>query len=148
MPGLRVKGQDISVRVINAGVVVGSIDSIASMNDNIALELKEDGFLGETANRFDEILNGYGGDFEFQVHRGDWNNFTKAITDKAERRTPDVQFNVVRVDYYPNGDTVTYTYTDVHWGAIPTSVASRGDFVKPRLEFRCTERPHQLEAVA
>jgi len=148
MPGLRVKGQDISVRVINAGVVVGSIDSIASMNDNVALELKEDGFLGETANRFDEILNGYGGDFEFQVHRGDWNTFVSAITDKAERRTPDVQFNVVRVDYYPNGDTVTYTYTDVHWGAIPTAVASRGDFVKPRLEFRCTERPHQLEAVA
>lgn len=148
MPGLRLKGQDISVRVIQASNVVNSIDSISTFNDNVALELKEDGFLGETVNRFDEILNGYGGDFEFHVHRGDWNTLVQAVTDKAERRTPDVQFNVVRTDFYANGDTVTYTYEDVHWGPIPTSVASRGDYVKPRMEFRCSQRPHQLEAVA
>lgn len=147
-PGLRLKGQDISVRVIRAGVVEASIDSLSTFNDNIALELKEDGFLGETVNRFDEILNGYGGDFEFQVHRGDWNLLTKAITDRASRRTPDVQFNVVRTDFYPNGDSCIYTYENVFWGPIPTSVASRGDFVKPRMEFRCSSRPQQLEQVA
>jgi hypothetical protein len=147
MPDQRLKGQEVSVRIVQGGVVAGSIDSIGSMNDNVALELKEDGFLGEAVNRFDEILNGFGGDFEFQVHRGDWNNLVQAITDRATRRTPDVQFNVIRVDLFPNGDSVTYTYTDAKFGPIPTSVASRGDFVKPKLEFRCSERPHKLEAV-
>lgn len=147
MPDQRIKGQEISVRVVQAGNVINSIDSISAFNDSVALELKEEGYIGETVNRFDEILNGYGGDFEFTVHRGDWNDLVKAITDRAERVTPDVQFNVVRVDFYPNGDTVTYTYSNVFWGPIPTSVASRGDYVKPRMEFRCSERPYQLESV-
>jgi len=147
MPDQRLKGQEVSVRVVRGGNVVNSIDSISTFNDQVALELKEEGYLGEVVNRFDEILNGFGGDFEFHVTRGDWNDLVQAIIDRAQRRTPDVQFNVIRTDFYPNGDSVTYTYTNVFWGPVPTAVPSRGDYVRPRMEFRCGKRPYKLESI-
>lgn len=147
MADQRLKGQEVSVRVIQAGTVIGSIDSVSSMNDTVGLETKEDGFLGETVNRFDEVLNGFGGDFEFQVNRANWEDLVKAILDRATRLTPDVSFNIIRTDFFPNGDTNIYVYTDVHFGAIPTSIPSRGDYVKPRLEFKCSERPVQTNAL-
>jgi hypothetical protein len=148
MSDMRTKGQEISVKVIQAGVPITSIDSITSFNDTVSLELKEQGFLGETVNRFDEILNGFGGDFEFQVNHADWNNLVEAIISRATREVPDLTFNVIRTDFYPNSDTAIYTYQDVKWGAIPTTVASRGDYVKVKMEFRCEERPVKINSLA
>jgi hypothetical protein len=144
----RLKGQEVSVKIIQAGLVIDSIDSISAFNESIALELKEQGYLGETVNRFDEILNGYGGDFEFHVNKASWHQLTLAIISRATREQPDLVFNVVRTDFYPNGDSVISTYQDVKWGPIPTSIASRGDYVKPRMEFRCEERPIKVNGIA
>lgn len=147
MPDLRLKGQEISVRVVDAGQVVDSIDSVSSFNEEVKLELKEDGFLGETANRFDETMNGFGGDFEFQVHNARWVAFQRTIIDKAQRRAPGRIFNVVRTDFYPNGDSVVYTYIDVHWTSMPTSIAAKGEFVKVKATFSCSERPEEINAL-
>lgn len=147
MADQRLKGQEVSIRVIQAGNVITSIDSISTFNEAVALELKEQGYLGETVNRFDEILNGFGGDFEFHVNKADWHEVVTAIIDRATRRVPDLVFNVVRTDFYPNSDTAVFTYQDVKWGAIPTSVASRGDYVKVRGEFKCEERPVAVNAL-
>jgi len=143
----RLKGQEVSIRISAGGVVLDSIDSIGMFNDNVAYELKEDGFLGETVNRFDEILNGYGGDFEFQITRASWHTLVEQITARATRETPDLEFTVVRTDFYPNGDTAIYTYKDVNFGPLPTAVAGRGEFVRPRLEFRCSDRPVRVNAL-
>jgi len=147
MADKRLKGQEVSIRISAAGVVQDSIDAVASFNDSVAYELKEDGFLGETVNRFDEILNGYGGDMEFQPTRANWNLLEQQITARATRETPDLEFTIVRTDFYPNGDTTIYTYKDVSFGPLPTTVASRGDYVKVRLEFRCSERPIKINAL-
>ena len=141
MADQRLKGQEVSIRVVSNGVVVASIDSVSAFNEQVMLELKEAGYLGETVNRFDEILNGYGGDFEFHVTSASWNELVGQIEARATRRQPDLQFNVIRTDIFPNGDTSIYNYRDVFWGNIPTSVSSRGDYVKPRMEFKCNERP-------
>lgn len=147
MSDQRLKGQEISIRVVQASNLITSIDAISAFNDTIALELKEEGYLGETVNRFDEILNGFGGDMEFHVTRADWNELTQAIIDRATRLTPDLIFNVIRTDFFPNSDSAIYTYRDAKWGPIPTSVASRGDYVRPRMEFRCSERPVKINAL-
>lgn len=143
----RLKGQEVSVRVINAGNVVAEIDSVSSFNDATAFELKEDGFLGEGVNRFDEILNGFGGDMEIQIAKAAWITLQQSIIDRAQRLTPEVVFNVVRTDLFANGDSLIFTYQDVHWGEMPTTVASRGDFVKVKLTFKCSERPYKQNAL-
>ena len=147
MSDQRIKGQEVSIRVVQGGVPVASIDSISVFNDTVALELKETGFLGETVNRFDEILNGFGGDCEFHVTKPEWNELVEAIISRAKRETPDTNFNVVRADYFPNGQSALYTYRDVKFGEIPTNVPSRGDYVKARLQFKCSERPVKIDGI-
>lgn len=144
---LRLRGQQVSIRIVQAGTVVDSIDSISSFNDEDTLEIKEDGFLGEFVNRFQSILNGHGADFEFQTHNARWLLFRQSVLDKVMGKTPDVVFNVVRTDYYFNGDTVVQTYVDVHWGPMGKAIASRGDVVKHKLTFKCSAAPADINAL-
>ncbi len=143
----RLKGQEISVRVLTDGKLVKSIDSIASFNEEVDLEIKSDGFLGESVNRFDEILNGYGGDFEMQLTSSAFIDFQEAIIARATRRTPNTVFNVVRTDLYPSGDSAIFTYKNVFWGGQPTSIGARGEYVKAKANFKCGERAVQQNAL-
>lgn len=136
----RIRGQEVSIRVINAGTVVGAIDTVSTFNDETAMEIKEAGYLGEFVNRFDEVLNGFGGDMEINLTRADAQQLDDAIIAKAKRESPALVFNVIRTDFYPNGDSNIYTYEDVHWGAIPTTIGARGDYVKKKYQFKCSER--------
>lgn len=143
----RLKGQEISIRIVTDAVVDSTIDSIASMNDEVMLELKEDGFLGELVNRFDEIFNGFGGDMEIQLTRADWLTVELAIIERAQRKVLSRVFNVIRTDLFGNGTSCVYTYADVKWGPIATTIASRADFVKVKMQFKCSERPTQVNAL-
>ena len=143
----RLKGQEVSVRIINNGTVVTEIDSVANLNEATMLEIKEAGYLGETTNRFDEVLNGFGGDLEINITRANWIALELAVIARARRETPDVKFNVVVTDFLPNGETVIKTYLDVAWGEMPKSVPGRGDYVKPKLAFKCSERAVAVNAL-
>lgn len=138
--GDRIKGQEVSIRVIDTGNVVSSIDSVSSFNEEMKSEIKEDGFLGESTNRFDDIHNGYGGDFEFQFRRADWTDFQLRVQARQERRTPNIIFNVVKTDLYPDGSTSVFTYIDVKWGPMTAGTGARGDFVKGKAQFACSKR--------
>lgn len=140
MTDQRIKGQEVSVRIIQDGVVVQEIDSIANLNESTALELKEAGYLGETTNRFDEILNGFGGDMEINLTRANWIQLELAVIRRARRETPGTVFNVVVTDLFPNGESLVKVYQNVFWGEMPKSVPGRGDYVKPKLQFKCSER--------
>lgn len=145
--GLRLKGQEVSIIVIAGGNVVQEVKAVSNLNDETKLDIKEDGFLGETANEYDQVYNGMSGDFEMQLHRAQWETTLKQrIINKARRIEPNLVFNVVRIDFYPNGDTVTTTFTDVSWGAIPRTTAARGDFVKVKFAFACSEAPVSVNA--
>lgn len=140
MPDQRLKGQEVSIRIIDAGSVVAAIDTVSTFNDGVDLEIKEAGYLGEFTNRFDEVLNGFSGDLETNLTRADSATLDDAIIAKAKRESPALVFNVIRTDFFPNGDSNIYTYEDVHWGQIPTTIGARGDFVKKKYQFKCSER--------
>lgn len=143
----RLKGQELSIRVVQDSDVVNQIDSVASFNDNTKLEIKEDGFLGEVVNRFDSVLNGYGGDMEFQVHDATWLGFLQRVEAKATRESPGTVFNVVRTDFFANGSSAVIVYSDVSWGEFATSAGSRADFIKVKAPFATGERSITINQV-
>lgn len=147
MPDQRLKGQEISIRVTQQGTIVDSFTSFSSFNEEVDLEIKGDGFLGEGVNRFDEILNGYGGDFEMQLTTSAWMKFQQNVIARATRTQPDLVFNVIRTDFFPNGESLIVTYLDVKWGGMPTSVGSRGDYAKVKGQFKCSDRSEQFNQV-
>lgn len=140
----RLRGQEVEIRMIRDSVPEATITSIASFEETFKLEKKEDGFLGETTNRYDHIFNGVDGKLEFQVNTNDWILFQNAVKSQAQRKTPGSLFNMVRTDYYANGQTTIITYGDVKFGPQPTSVAGRGEFVKVSVDFSCSDRAEQL----
>ena len=145
--GDRLKGQEVSIRVVDSGTMVASLDSITSFNEEMKSEIKEDGFLGEVANRFDDIFNGFGGDFEIHIRRSDYVNFQKRVKERQQRKVVTRVFNVVRTDLYPDGTSTVFTYLDVKWGTMSTSAGSRTDFVKMKTSFSCSDRADKQNAL-
>lgn len=138
----------MQVRVVDGGNVVTEVSSnIGSFNDSLDLTIQEDGFLGETANRFDSIEGGHSGDFEFQVNSANWENFLQRVRQKASRQSPDLVFNVIRTDFFADGGTVTKVFQDVAFGAFPRSTGGRADFVKVKASFKCQTVALQVNAI-
>lgn len=143
----RLLGQQVSIRVVQDGTLVNEINSTASFSEQVLFEITEDGFLGEPVNRFDSILHGYGGKMEFQVNTAKWMNLQKAQESYAKRETPATVFNVVRTDFYSNGESAVITYTDVKWGQAETNVGSRKDYTKVSQDFKTSDRGIQVNSV-
>lgn len=140
----RLLGTDVSIRIVRDGGQVTTVNAVGSFNDEVKLEMKQDGFLGEPVDRFDTVHHGYGGDLEMQVNRHTWQtDFVASIEERAKRLVFHT-FNVVRTDRYSNGQNAVSTYKDVAWGPIPTSIPSRGDYVKVKLSWGCSERSTQV----
>lgn len=146
-PSLVLKGQEVKLVALQDGSPIQEINSVASFNENVDLALQQQGYLGEKVNRFDEILNGFGGDVEMHVNQPAWVRFQKSVIARAQRAAPDLQFNLVRVDYYASGGSTIFTYLDIKFGAMPTSIGSRADKVKVKFSFGCSERPTDVNSV-
>jgi hypothetical protein len=142
----RLKGQEVVLRILQDGDLVDELQAVGSFNDEVTLEIKEDGFLGESVNRVDQILNGFKGDLEFQVNSSSWLTFVDSVVAKAKREAFPT-FNVVRTDLFVNGQTAVITYTDVAWGAIPTTIGGRAEYAKVKLSFACSDRTTQVNAI-
>lgn len=136
----RLKGQEVVIKLVRDSVVVTEISAIGSFNDNVDIEMKQDAFLGEQSDQYDDHFKGYTFDLEFQIADALWVEFQLAVISRASRAQPGLVFNVVRSDLFSNGSSIIYTYQDVKFGAQPTSVASRGDFVKVKLAGGCSNR--------
>lgn len=140
----RIKGQEIEVRYVVDGVVNDSFKAIASFDDSLKFELKEAGYLGETTNRHDEVFNGVSGSTKMHVQNKNWMSFQKMVEDRARRITPATIINIVRTDFYPNGETATRIYPDVHFGEMPSSVPSRQEYVEVSFTFAADEKVDDL----
>lgn len=140
----RLRGQEVEVRLITNGVPEATITAIGSCEETFKLEKKEEGFLGEVTNRYDHVFNGIDAKCEFQVNSTDWMVFQNAIKAQAQRKQPGTVINIVRTDYYANGQTAVITYGDCKFGPSSTSVAGRGEFVKVSLDFSASDRDEQF----
>jgi hypothetical protein len=135
----RLRGQEAEIRITVAGALSDAFTAVASFNDTMQLEASTQGFLGELTDRKDSIFNGFEFGGEMQVENQQWMAFQQTLKDKAQRKTPDVQINIVRTDFYANGDAPSRTYLDCSFGAMPTAIASRADFVKVSFAGQCSD---------
>ncbi len=140
----RIKGQEVSILITNAGELEDTLTDIQNFNMEFELETKSQGYLGEKTNRQDSIWNGVKFDFELHVHTEDVWSFLQAIHDKAQRLTPDTVFNISGIFTYPNGDQPEILLSDVSFGAVPVNIGSRGDYVKFKMQGTCEDVEIQL----
>jgi hypothetical protein len=135
----RLKGQEVSVIYVRGGVLEDTLTDTKDFEFEPKLELKEQGYLGEKTNRYDEIFNGAKFTGTLHLHTQDFFTFQNAIIARAQRQTPDVVFNISAVMNFPNGDTPTVLLPDVKFGENPTKIGSRGDYVEVRVTGACSD---------
>lgn len=133
----RIKGQEIKCIVAGpSGVEEGLID-IRSLDLEIDIEILEDAILGETANRYDDIFNGVGGNLESQLENRLWLDFIGRVQDRAQRRTPaSAQFNITAAFALPSGLRPRLLLEDVFFGGFSIRTASRKDYTLFRCEWK------------
>lgn len=139
MASARLKGQEVSVIIIQDSVPLDAITDVRSFEFTFELEQKDDGYLGETTNRKDSVFKGITGRMELHTSNKKTFKLIQSAVDKARRRTPGVRINIKAAFNYPNGDRARITITDVEFGAFPVNASSRSDFVTVGVSFSASE---------
>lgn len=140
MPLQRIKGQETIMTVQRDGEPQLRIDSIQDAEVTFEMEVLEEGYLGETANRYDAIYNGMSIRLAGHLTNRQLIDLTEAIVLKAQRRTGGaVRIDVAMTLVFPGGDLVTILIVDVHFQSVPVTDGAREDYVGFTLEGKASE---------
>jgi hypothetical protein len=139
MAGLRLKGQEVELRITKSGVLKDTITKITNFNFAAKMEMLEQGFLGATTNEYDEVYNGCSFSFEVHLDGPDWLTFQQEVQDKARRVTPDVKFSIAATLFFPDGVTKGLIIPDAHFGEMPVAIGGRNEFVTATVDGGASE---------
>ena len=134
MPAQRIKAQEVSLVIVRDGALEAELVDIKNFNLAFQSETKIQGYIGEKSSRTDDVFNNVKFDFEMHIHSTDWGAFQRAIIDRQQRKTPDLQINISAVFFFPNGQTQTINIQDAKFGELPVTVPERGDYVSLKLD--------------
>lgn len=135
----RVKGQEVTVSVQQDGVVGPSINAVKQASLSWNFEKLEEGYLGETSNRYDTVFNGVSGDLEFHIDHSAIFNMIEAILNRARRREPGISLTIKMKVTMGDGRVVMLAIPDPAWGEIPMSIGGRKEYVSFKLDFSASQ---------
>jgi hypothetical protein len=140
MPSQRILGQDLTLLVSRGTeLVIDPLTDITNFNGEMTFKTLQQGFLGEFADRTDFVYEAAKFDFELQIHTALYFDFAMSIKNKAQRRTPDVVFNLSGLITFPGtGEVTNLIFADVAFGPIPLNVGGRTEYVKTKLQGICS----------
>lgn len=132
----RIKGNEVVISVSGPNGNEGSLDSIQSFEVEHQIDILSEGYLGETAERQDEIFVKCTGKVELHVSKVEYLSFAQKVIDKAQRRIPgSTVFNITATLLFPDGRRARCIYRDVAFGSVPLNVGGRDEYVSSTIEF-------------
>lgn len=129
------KGQETTISVVAGGQLRDELGNVQSFDFEDEYEMLKEGYLGEFSQRFDEVFMGVTGKMEIHLSKAEYFQFRQMIKDRAQRKTPDVQFNITSVVSFPNGQVKTILFPDVKFGNLSHTFPSRKDYAKVSMSF-------------
>ena len=140
----RIKGEDSELQLVLNGKRQSQFGDIRSCEITYLLELKKEGYLGETTERKDEIFNGTKGRIEMHFSSKAVFTFFQAIVDRAQRRAPGTQVNIKTTLNFPNGDRPRIFIRDLYFGEIPVNFPNRADYGTMTLDWESSNQPQVI----
>jgi len=135
----RIKGQEVEVLMVVNGAAQDTITDVRSFEITLKTELLEEGYLGETTNRYDEIFKGISGKLDLHFENQDIFTFFQSVTDRARRREPGTKINIKATLNFPNGQRPRVAINDCFFGPFPISFGSRQDYGSTSIEFAASD---------
>ena len=137
--GARIKGQEASLVMLVDGAPQEELVDCRSWDLSWKTELLQEGYMGETTDRYDTVYHGVSGNAEFHIENASCFNLIQMIVDKARRREPGTRFNLKLVWNIPSGTKVRVIVPDIEFGELPTAFGSRTDYGTFKFEFGASE---------
>lgn len=132
----RVRGQETSIVVTGPQGVEQAIDAIKSFEAEFEIDILSEGYLGEVAERQDEIFVKVTGNAEIHLPSAAYFAFAQKVIDRSQRRTSANQvFNITTSLTFPDGRRVRTVFQDVSFGSIPLNIGARDEYVSTKIEF-------------
>jgi hypothetical protein len=141
----RIKGQEVVIQIVVNGILQEELTDIQSFHVALNLELLEQGYLGETTDRYDEVFKGAHFDFEMHHHSSDYAVFNQQLVQRARRQAPDTVINISAQLNFPNGQVVNTLFPDSYFGTPDQTVPARADYVKTKYDGACSEPQYQIQ---
>lgn len=137
----RVKGQEVEIIVLVNGLPQDSLTFCKSTNFAWKTEILQEGYLGETTDRYDTIFKGVSGKAEFHMDSPAAFDLIREIVDKARRRGPanNTRINIKNTVNFPSGRRARVIIKDVSFGELPIGFGSRADYGTFSLDFAASE---------
>lgn len=135
---IRAKGQDVRVTFTSPDGTVDVINEggIKSAGIEFKMKLLDEGYLGETTNRKDDIFEGIHGQLEAHLTRPQYFAFIDAVVARSQRRSPaEGVFNMLMSISMGTGQRARISVEDVFFGPLPVDVGARDEYVSVKIEF-------------
>lgn len=133
----RIKGQEVAIEVLQNGVQLQTFSDIRNFSVTPRFEKKEEGYLGETSNRYDEVFNGVDFDMELNFHDEGVLNLVTDIVERAARRVPGTVINIKATLKFATGANPKVVLQDCYFNDMPVNFGSRTDYGTFKLSGSC-----------
>lgn len=143
MAETRLKGQEVSIRLTRANRVETTLTAIKDLTIQWDFATQEEGYLGETTMRKDDIFNGMSGSLTIDAEDQALFQFIDFLKRRAQRR-PDTPINESRVNMtarftFPNGQTPRILVKDMKFDAVPIATPSRDAYVNGTFSWKAED---------
>jgi hypothetical protein len=141
MAETRIRGQEVSIRISRNANVESTITAVKDFTVQLDMATLDEGYLGETTMRKDDIFNGVSGSFTIDHESQDILVFMDFIKQRAQRRIPVNQSraNATGRFTFPNGDVPRLLIPDMKFDAIPISVPGRNAYVNSSFSYKAED---------
>ena len=134
----RLKGQEVTLSFQGPTGREDGLEVVKDFEADLQLEILREGYLGETADRRDDLYKGVTGRATLHLESGAYFRFTQRVQDRAERRSPAAgKFHATASFQFPNGDRARLTFEDIFFDALPIRAPSRADYVEVTIAWEC-----------
>lgn len=137
--GQRVKGQEVEISVTVDGAVQETLNLARSIELEWKTETLQEGYMGETTDRYDTIYKGLSGKIEFHFDTAAPFNMIQKIVNKARRREPGTRINIKATVNFPGGERAKILVKDAEFGPLPINFGSRADYGTFSLSFAASD---------
>jgi hypothetical protein len=142
----RIKGQEVAIRITRQGRLEAQITAIKDCTLNLDSATIEEGYLNETSNRFDDVVNGASGSFGVTNEGPELLRLVDFISQRAQRRITggDLRINLTGRFSWPDGRRARMMFSDLKFDQVPIAMPGRAEYVTSTFSFKCSP-PKLLE---
>lgn len=132
----RIKGQETIISFVSDAGSEDALGDVVSAEFEFQFDILSQRFLGEVADRKDDIFRGVRGRVEIQLEKQDAFRFVDRVKDRAQRRSAaSGRFEMLTSMAFPNGERPRIMFPDIFWGNIPFNIGGGDEYVTMTLEF-------------